>query len=340
MTRTEGARALLLRRVRSAYVAILRREPLRRELVARRLRTVLGGGWKTLLRDMIDSDEFRVQILPGLVVTRTEFRAPQPVFFLHVPKTGGTSVRLALGEAIGVPAINLYGAWPTPDTVLHRYWPYWAGHAQVDLFPETHVGLTLFREPRSRILSMYRMHQFLRSGNRLPHGWNHPGPRRPLSRPLPFDRWLTSFREEQRLSIVGFFLPSATPAPDRRPSPEHVQRALQRPSAELLADLGRTLGRFRAAAWIHDNPAVARAICDVAGREPSRIPRVNVAEDNLPDPAPVHLDSALMSVIEEAARVDALVFSVAEEQGLIPALDRDRADDLFHAAAQRLNFVH
>lgn len=330
---------MLLRRVRSAYVAVLRREPQRRELVARRLRTVLGGGWQTLLRDMVDSDEFRGQILPGLVVTRTQFRAPEPVFFLHVPKTGGTSVRLALGEAIGVPAINVYGAWPTPDTVLHRFWPYWAGHAQVDLFPATHVGFTLFREPRSRILSMYRQHQFLRSAHRLPHGWNHPEPPRPLKRPLPFDRWLTSSREQQRLSIVGFYLPSATPTPDRRPSPEHVQHALRRPSVELLADLGRTLGRFRAAAWIHDNPAVARAIGEVAGREPSRIPRANVAEDNLPDPAPVRLDSTAMSVIEEAARVDAHVHAVAEDQGLIPALDRDRADELFYASAQRLNFV-
>jgi len=288
---------------------------------------------------MVDSDEFRGQILPGLVVTRTQFRAPEPVFFLHVPKTGGTSVRLALGEAIGVPAINVYGAWPTPDTVLHRFWPYWAGHAQVDLFPATHVGFTLFREPRSRILSMYRQHQFLRSAHRLPHGWNHPEPPRPLKRPLPFDRWLTSSREQQRLSIVGFYLPSATPTPDRRPSPEHVQHALRRPSVELLADLGRTLGRFRAAAWIHDNPAVARAIGEVAGREPSRIPRANVAEDNLPDPAPVRLDSTAMSVIEEAARVDAHVHAVAEDQGLIPALDRDRADELFYASAQRLNFV-
>ena len=31
--------------------------------------------------------------------------------------------------------------------------------------------------------------------------------------------------------------------------------------------------------------------------------------------------------------------AVAEDQGLIPALDRDRADELFYASAQRLNFV-
>lgn len=340
MNRRSSSPSLAAGRLRQTYRAILRREPTVRELAGRRLRNVVRGGWPRLLRDMVESEEFRLQILPGLVVTGTELRSRGPVFFLHIPKTGGTSVRLALGEAIGVPSINIYGRWPQPDRDLHRYWPYWAGHAQAAFFPDTHIGFTLFREPRSRVLSAYRHHQFLRSSHRLPHGWDHPDGDRPATGdPLPFVDWLADRHRSQTLSIARFFLPPGGSGTVEKAASVEQLNLLDASSNQLKAGLARMMRRFGAAAWIHDNEAVTRAIGEVAGHAPRGIPRENVGERNNPDIRPVNVDEHALAVLEEVAALDAVVFDVAASQGLLPPLDSGDADRLFQATAERLGFV-
>jgi len=287
---------------------------------------------------MVESDEFRFQILPGLVATGTGMRSERPIFFLHVPKTGGTSVRLALGDAIGVPALNLYRAWPTPDRELHHYWPYWAGHAQIGFFPESHLGITLFREPRSRILSQYRQNQALRV--RQPrHGWGYG--RAPQRGPLqgrPFNEWLGRLEEHGRASMLHLFMPTDDPRPGRARTAEESRALLALDERTVVDGLRTAFRRFGAAAWIHREGDVLDAIERVTRHRPDALPRENVFEDKELVYDRVQLSRDHHEALERCARADGLVLRVAAEQGLIDPLSPDEADAILERTAARLGF--
>lgn len=314
----------------TAYRAILRREPTSAEVYRKELRSLGPGGRFNLLRDMVNSDEFRLQILPGLVVASTKFTSTSPVFFLHVPKTGGTSVRLALSDALGIPPLNIYGAWPTPDQHKHAFWPLWAGHAQINFFPDSHQGFTVFREPRSQILSGYRQKQFLASGGRK-HGWDYPIKRR-QGQDIGFDHWLQS---------SGYYFQWFIPHPDRsvrRWSPEEVKRMSDEPEQDLRKQISAALARFKSAAWLHEEKSVLDAIQQVAGRAPERLPFENPASGKGLDLSPVNVSGKALARINLLANLNRIVIEQAVNRGLIPELNEAEADRQFHKTAAKLKF--
>lgn len=330
------------RSVRAAYRAILRREPSRAEVVRFGVRALSRGRFRArqfdLLRDMVDSEEFAAQILPSLVATRTAMSCREPIFFLHVPKTGGTSIRLAIGDAIGVPSFNVYNRWPTPDRTSHRFWPYWAGHAQADFFPEGHVGITMFREPRSRLLSLYRQQEALRS-QEVRHGWEFRGPALNSKRAMtPFPQWLRGVLDGGRPLLLSFFMPTPQPVPGRLRLPAESRELIRRGRSELVEGLRITFRRFEAAAWIHDPAGVGAAIARVAGSPPARLPRENTFESKQYGHQLITLTGEDREHIDRLAELDRIVISVAQELGLIGRLEGSIADDLFETTARRLGF--
>jgi len=303
-------------------------------------RTLRGDAFFHLLRDMVDSDEFRLMILPGLIATRAAMTGPHPVFFLHVPKTGGTSIRLAIGEALGVPALNLYSAWPYPDKRTHGYWPYWAGHVQADYFPDSHVGITLFREPRSRVLSHYRQQLYTADLVGQQHGWRYGGGAGPTKRSLPpFAAWLERRWEDGAISTLQYFIPSAEPFPNRSKSEAELQRLARSSDAELTNGAMSTLRRLGSAAWIHRSDDVLAAIEQVTGTAISELPRENVFEDKGYPVTKVRLTRQDREILEGTARLDRLVTAAAVELGLIRPLPADEAEAIFERDAARLGFV-
>jgi len=328
------------KRARIAYRALLRREPAEREVRQSHLRRMSSQSYFHFLRDMVDSEEFAVQILPGLVVSQTGFKGKEPVFFLHVPKTGGTSIRLLIGQSLGVPAINIYHAWSSPDKVAHAYWPFWAGHAQLSFFPESHTGITLFREPRSRVLSLYRQQQAEKHSTGGRHGWTYDGnASRRKSVSLPdFSDWLPLRYKAGTATAFSFFIPSEEFPCPRTKSKSELKNLMHLPEKEISALIGKGLDRFSAAAWIHDSKQVLEAVEKVSGTHVSDLPHENSFESKDIEYSQQIITRSALAILEDVYYRDSLLTSEAQRRGLIRGMDREEADGHFEKTARRLGF--
>jgi hypothetical protein len=318
-----------------AYRAILRREPTKAEVANMKKGMSLGNhsGFH-VLRDMVDSNEFKMQILPGLVVQQTDFGS-QPTFFLHIPKTGGTSMRELIGESFGVPSINIYGNWIDPSRG-QGYWPYWAGHAQVSFFPETHRGFTLFRDTRSRILSLYREQQG-RLTSRTLHGWIYPESNEVKRESLPFSDWLIR-RENSGQSSLEFYLAENKNLIGRIRDQNQANELKKTELAERKILLESGLSRFASAAWIHRESDVQTAISSLTGKEVSSLPRQNTFESKEFKLFEVSLTASDLQIIKVFEERDELALKIAADLGLIQLLPKDENEYLFEKTASRLKF--
>lgn len=326
------------------YRGVLGREPAAAE-IDNLLRALSNAeSVERALKDMLSSHEFGVMVLPDIVNSYVSRATECPIFFLHVPKTAGTSFRLALSDTVGIPAFLLYvrTSWlGFGENASMNFWPLWAGHAGVSAFPETHRGITVFREARSRVLSAFRQQQReFETGD--PNGptnarfaqFNMDRLKRPTVKD-GFSRWVTGPRH-----TTPWFID--TPRKDGaylwdgRPSAEFLKSLS---TSEVRLSLTRSLSRFEAAAWVHDSDAMNQAI--------SRVTNVNSAaplrRENEFRSAPftdaIRLTSDDLKHIKRNAHNDQLLLDIAVERGLIPPLDSDHADAEFERTAQRLGFV-
>jgi hypothetical protein len=323
--------------VMAAYRAILRREPSKQEVSRMKLK-VLSGPQSSfhILRDMVDSEEFKIQILPGLVVQQTEFHS-HPVFFLHIPKTGGTSMRELIGAALGVPSINIYKAWRNPSKG-NEFWPYWAGHAQISFFPETHTGITFFRDTKSRILSMYRQQQGETALDiQIQHGWSFPKEIRKRKEIMPFSSWAERM-ETSGIRSLEFYLAENKNVIDKV---RNKHQALELRNTDFLDRkilLERGLARIASAAWIHKEEDVRGAITSVVGKEVETLPRNNTFESKVFTGSGISLTASDREILRTFEQRDELAFKVAADLGLIQLLPEDEKQYLFEKTASRLMF--
>lgn len=330
--------------VKALYRGVLGREPAPPEVEGLQRALSNAGSVEHALKDMLSSHEFGVMVLPNLINSYVGRVPDNPVFFLHVPKTAGTAFRRALTDTMGIPAFQLYvhSTWQGfgRDATM-RFWPLWAGHAGVASFPQTHRGITVFREARSRVLSSFRQQEReLVTGD--PNGPKNtrftnfnPQPEGNFSVSDGFSKWVRGARD-----TVGWFID--TPHVDGaflwngQPSGE-FRASLSR--AELRLSLSRSLSRFDAAAWVHDSGAMIRAIGQITGVE-SVVP---LGHENqyrpLSDGESIRLTSDDLAELNRTADSEKVLIDIAVDLGLIPPLDPDFADAEFERTAKRLNFV-
>lgn len=333
--------------VKTLYRGVLRREPAAAEIANLLGALSNAGSVEHALKDMLSSHEFGVMVLPDLVnsyITRTP---DKPVFFLHVPKTAGTSFRLALTDTLGIPAFLLYvhSTWQgVGRDATMRFWPLWAGHAGVPAFPQTHRGITVFREPRSRILSSFRQQQ-KELETRDPNGPDNARFARfnsfdtdrqgRVSVREGFSRWISVPR-----TAVPWFI--ETPANDGTqrwnglPSKSYLKSLSP---SDVRLSLTRSLSRFDAAAWVHDADAMEQAIRRVTNVDSVAPLGRNNQFRSAPYSETIRLTPEDLENINRSALNDHILFDIAVDKGLIPTLDPDFADAEFERTAERLGFV-
>ncbi len=329
--------------IKALYRGVLRREPTPVEIS--NLNNALSNAVSVehALKDMLSSHEFGVMVLAELVNSYATRVPDNPVFFLHIPKTAGTSFRLALTETMGVPAFLLYvhTTWQGfgRDATM-QFWPLWAGHAGVSAFPATHRGITVFREPRSRILSLFRQQQrefAWGADGKIQKRFDDFNMVRPpgVTVTAGFSQWVSAPR-----TTMSWFI--EVPATEG----EHLWNG--QPSAKFLnslsptdvrLSLSRSLSRFDAAAWVHDSDAMSHAISHVTNVDSVALLGRENQYEPLSDVDLVRLQPSDLEHLKRHAHDDHLLFEIAAEQGLIPPLDPDIADAEFERTAQRLGFV-
>jgi hypothetical protein len=313
------------------YLGILQRHASERELASLNYELFRHGNIEAVVDDMVTSDEFALMRLPHLMAHATQDWCGRYLFFMHVPKTAGTSTRLALTKSAGVPAVTTYkhvGELPREKLRQLAFWPLFIGHGHVDYFPEPHRGITVLRESRSRYLSIYRQRQKQAESVHL-RDPDYAERMRHVSQATidtPFEEWVGRMKP---VSSASFFTDGVPLNSDR-----FIRTGT---TAEVTASLERGLGRIDYAAWAHDPPAIESAIARATGDPEPKLDRLNVFEHkefHRTEPIGPQAREALA----EYQRMDALAEDIAVAKGLLPRLSESEADALFETTARRLGF--
>jgi hypothetical protein len=301
------------------------------------------------------SRESLLMVVPDLVRASAEDYAGQKVFYLHVPKTGGTSVRIALADAMGIPSFNIYphSSHSLPSNLQSMdFWPYWAGHANIGLFPDTHKGFTTFRESRSRILSMFRQQQRSASIGTNPHIITEEAIRKQKFKKqemknLDFNSWIKTRRAD---TCLGFYIDNPTVAQsrkvDRGPLDGKIrlgsmsdwkEQVFAMPDREIKKELRKSLPRIVSASWIHQSRSTEEAIQRISGRSDVQLSRNN--EFTKTDFFKIEdINAESMQILEDIRKKDTILFSMATDLGvLIDKLDMDE-DAIFHQSVANLGY--
>lgn len=306
--------------------------PASTELRLRVQALLVAGDTRGAVESIVTSDEFARIRLPGLVASSSSEWSGQSVFFLHVPKTSGVSTRIALAEAIGVPpvySLNLPGDVPPRSWKGASFWPFFAAHAHIDAFPESHIGVTTIREPRSRLLSLYRQHQS-----------SDPDTLRLLS-PQKRERRMSQAQAARSLDLASWLrTANFTPMVGLFASGHRITDrtfALKASTSELRACVEVGLERIHHAAWSHRTSEVEDMIHTLSGRRIA-LGHHNVRHIDGTAPRDV-LDREAMDQLEQLSRRDFILIEAAQDKGLVPPLSQEEADEQFETSARRLGFV-
>lgn len=144
------------------FLGILGRTPTRRErsITFARLMTDPTAA-KKIVSEIVSTSEFARHSLPRLLAKEAQsFSSTKKIFFVHLPKASGTSLREQLISEMGIPSLEFYGLEQDATLVVPPFmdfWPLIAGHMNVFSGPRaTHTVVTTVREPTSRWLSQFR----------------------------------------------------------------------------------------------------------------------------------------------------------------------------------------
>lgn len=264
---------------------------------------------------LIDNSRAAVPIQADL---QTANYCGSPVGFVHMMKTAGTSFTAALSEAVGVsPVVRSIGTDELPPQ-RSSIWPYIAGHSHIGAFPDGYRLVTVVREPRVRLLSLYASIHFHTSAQG--DFTSEDLVDNSLKSVLDMDPNTWLMESASRELMACYF------ADHRLHQRLHNRLALE-PS-----DFVAPLARLDAMAWAEDTFGMMRVIERVTGRR-VEIPRYNVTHRPWQRNRPVSRD--LLGAI---CAPDRMLVDVAVDIGLIPTRSAAADEAELEAQAVRLGF--
>ena len=325
---TDLARALLR--------GVLGREPSESEVQGITAELVRHGDTAAVVRDLIWSEEFAQQVVGQLVAHAVKKPVERNVFFMHIPKTAGSSVRVALAHAMGIPAMQAYPRWVRLDRSHVGFWPLWAGHLNIASFPASHRGFSVLREPRARVLSAFRQQQkrqFL-GVERL----ELPAQADALSRARPNASTVTEEINRRGTRMTAFFLPNQEWAKNSSFIPQKKDIDLLS-EAERRERFRQVLPRFESIVWAHDEPGILAGIEKVTGVRLDTLPRENIFQSRPWPHEQVNLSSEDMAALAQVNREESWLIDEVARAGHLEPLDPKLADSIFEQTASRLGFT-
>jgi len=338
---------------KSLYKGILGRNPTQDEIRDRIQILTKNPVIESHIADMINSEEFSSMNLAFLVQKTSNVESNLKLFYLHVPKTSGTSLRITLSKYLGIPAYLLYyhnGIEGVEKFRNMEFWPFWVGHANISKFPNSHFGFTSFRETRSRLLSHYRQNQRdLLPAHNLRNNSNEINLdyRKLLSRESKdFNSWLKNFGR----SICPYYIPNSE-LPNANTSGyekfldcmgvshKWISQIENFHESEVRSSIQHSMKRFKAASWVGDDKSLAKAIKELFGETDTKIsvPRLNVSEENSKY-QPEVISKQSVEIMEELSRKDQIVFESAMNEGILSEEMKFNKDEVFSDSKKRLGF--
>jgi len=324
------------------YRKILLRRGSLREIVSKQINLI--ANYENAIDSLLDSHEFNLMAFGSLVASKTKCWNGKKVFFLHIPKTAGTSFSEVLYSMYPIPPIQAYGRVGTVDRhelKNYSFWPVLSGHADVEDFPESHRGITIFRDTKSRILSKYRQRQSFHSCHfTRPERKESRLANKDFARKHTFSDWLNkNITQPNSLIVLHKFIP-------REYLDNHIKRGFNQWHApEIKSQILRSLDRFDACAWCYNSADMISALKVLLNTDvicnPLSFPRNNTYQSKKHDKVLrniQYLGKQDLECLEQARLAESILYQLAHDKLGLPLLDKHKEEDEFNKTMKRLGF--
>jgi hypothetical protein len=314
---------------------------------------------RKIINEHLSSSEFAHTRLANLMAAEyREFSSPNKIFFVHLPKASGTSLREQLALHMGFPSLDFYGLSELEPVTMNyppffNFWPLISGHISVHSGPRaTHTVVTTVRQPQSRFLSLFRQQTRINYHIDLKMRGHFSATTILIKRALAarreaiFSHWLNNVEDHQ----LAFFANPLAPAIARNESVENIRNLPRRALVDFVSASLATLDdsdlrkvaleatdNVDKVSWSH-TAGVTRLISELfPGEVSDPLPRLNDGAQ-FGTARKIALTIQDLERLQELSRIDRAFIVALQDQGKLDPAESSDEEELVKTA-NRLGFI-